>query len=478
MLVKFLPTYTGGGLGSINYLLDERVEKGSARVLKGSEMLTRAIISEIPFKQKTCFGVLSFEEKQDQLTSSQKLQIINDFEKALLGNMQNRVNVLWVERSDKELNFIIPKIDLESGKSFNPYMAKYDQTKIDYLKRAINIEYSLTSPDDIKKQQSISASKKNEKLYNFIKALDDKLKDLAVRAEINSRDELINFLHNDGFEILRITKSSITLKDLNTNAKFRLKEGIYSSDFTLTQITPNPYQEDTTATKESLEQDKRKELEHYRDRVAKLIAKRDEHNRRKYKFFIQDELNSNQSIKQINNIGEEYDSKNDTTGASLTEKERGAIYKSINKQSHKKEGSRKTSNTITNDNTARSGQDLLIARAAEQEQRDREFANKLAREQQQNNELESAIARLERRISSQRAANERELSILKDRAKRAYSICQSKLQRYELRLSELKLTTEKFTTVLKGFGEHFRATIEKLKKDISRKVKDNWDMQM
>ena len=60
MLVKFLRTYTGGGLGSINYLLNERKAAGTARVIKGDENLTRAIIKGITYKQKTCFGVLSF----------------------------------------------------------------------------------------------------------------------------------------------------------------------------------------------------------------------------------------------------------------------------------------------------------------------------------------------------------------------------------------------------------------------------------
>ena len=52
MLVKFLRTYTGGGLGSINYLLNERKAAGTARVIKGDENLTRAIIKGITYKQR------------------------------------------------------------------------------------------------------------------------------------------------------------------------------------------------------------------------------------------------------------------------------------------------------------------------------------------------------------------------------------------------------------------------------------------
>ena len=62
MIVKFLPSKSGGGIGSVNYVLNERVQQGTAKILKGDEAQTRAIISQISKKQKVCFGVLSFQE--------------------------------------------------------------------------------------------------------------------------------------------------------------------------------------------------------------------------------------------------------------------------------------------------------------------------------------------------------------------------------------------------------------------------------
>ncbi|WP_181021515.1 relaxase/mobilization nuclease domain-containing protein [Campylobacter hyointestinalis] len=172
MIVKFLPTKNGGGLGSVNYLLNERKEQGTARILKGNEAQTRAIISQMPYKQKTCFGVLSFSEQANSISDEIKQEIIKDFERTLLGNhMKNRVNILWVEHSDKngrlELNFLIPKIDLVTGKSFNPYFAKIDQFNIDLWKRTINAEYGFTDPNDPSREQSVRANKKPRTLqYN------------------------------------------------------------------------------------------------------------------------------------------------------------------------------------------------------------------------------------------------------------------------------------------------------------------------
>ena len=291
MLVKFLPTYTGGGLGSINYLLNERKAAGTARVVKGDENLTRAIIKGIDFKQKTCFGVLSFEEKHDFLTEEQKLKIIKDFERALLGDyMLERVNVLWVEHSDKngrlELNFLIPKIDLVTGKSFNPYFDKYDQSRIDIFKRIINDEYDLSSPDDPVREQTISASKKNIGHYQNLEELDKKLHELVREGYIKNRDHIIELLMQSGIEVTRSTKKSITVMLPNQKTKNRLKGGIYDANFTGAQGLGELGQSSSRRIKEFHNRDTQAERERNRRKLEELIEKRDRFNKRKFRASL------------------------------------------------------------------------------------------------------------------------------------------------------------------------------------------------
>ena len=285
MLVKFLPTYTGGGLGSINYLLNERRKAaGTAKVVKGDENLTRAIIKGIDFKQKTCFGVLSFEEKHDFLNEEQKLQIIKDFERALLGDyMLERTNRLWVEHSDKdgrlELNFLIPKIDLVTGKSFNPYFNKYDQSRIDLIKRIINDEYNLSSPDDPAKEQTISASKKNIGHYKNLEELDKKLHELVREGYIKNRDHMIELLMQSGIEVTRSTKKSITVVLPNQKTKNRLKGGIYDANFTGAQGLGELSQSSSRRIREFHNRDPQEELKGNRQKLEELIRKRNKFNR-------------------------------------------------------------------------------------------------------------------------------------------------------------------------------------------------------
>ena len=60
MLVKFFKTKNGGSIAGINYLLNHRVKDNTAFVLKGSEVVTRQIISNMTKKTKTLYRLLKF----------------------------------------------------------------------------------------------------------------------------------------------------------------------------------------------------------------------------------------------------------------------------------------------------------------------------------------------------------------------------------------------------------------------------------
>ena len=288
MIVKFLPTRDGGGLGSVNYLLNERQEQGTARVLKGNEAQTRAIISQIRYKQKTTFGVLSFAEKASDISNETKQEIIKDFERHLLGDyMKDRVNILWVEHSDKdgrlELNFLIPKIDLVSGKSFNPYYDKRDRTNINLWKRTINDEYNFISPDDPKNQYNQNRHKATIEQHNTIIELDNQLKDLVSQGLIINRTHLIELLSSSGYEVTRQPKSGISIKIPNQKKPFRLKGGIYSAEFTDLKGLSELGESQSRRIQQYANRDTQAECIANRARLEKFISTRDKRNQKRYK---------------------------------------------------------------------------------------------------------------------------------------------------------------------------------------------------
>ncbi len=238
MLVKFWGTNQGGGDGdgSVNYLLNERVKQGTAKVLKGDANLTKSLLLSLTQKHKACVGCLSFEEPN--INESLKYELMESFENALLTQeMQGRYNILWVEHTDKgrlELNFVIPKIDLEKQKAFNPYYHKVDLKRIDTWKDCINLKHNFTNPKDLEKQHNIqqhqTKNPQNKELLKTYEKLDKLIQDNLGKL-FNSRADIINFLKDNQCEVTRQGKDYISVKLPNEPKAKRLKGFYYHETF-------------------------------------------------------------------------------------------------------------------------------------------------------------------------------------------------------------------------------------------------------
>ncbi|UOS48733.1 relaxase/mobilization nuclease domain-containing protein [Helicobacter pylori] len=238
MLVKFWGINQGGGDGdgSVNYLLNERVEQGTAKVLKGDTNLTKSLLLSLTQKHKACVGCLSFEEPN--INESLKYELMESFENALLTeSMQNRYNILWVEHTDKgrlELNFVIPRIDLITQKAFTPYYHSADITRIDLWKDCINLKHNFTNPKDLEKQHNIqqhqTKNPKNKELLATYEKLDKLIQDNLGKL-FNSREDIINFLKANQCEVTRQGKDYISVKLPNEPKAKRLKGFYYHETF-------------------------------------------------------------------------------------------------------------------------------------------------------------------------------------------------------------------------------------------------------
>ncbi len=239
MLVKFWGINQGGGDGdgSVNYLLNERVKQGTARVLKGDANLTKSLLLSLTQKHKACVGCLSFEEPD--IDENLKHELIESFETALLTEkMQGRYNILWVEHTDKgrlELNFVIPKIDLGRQKAFNPYYHKVDLKRIDTWQNVVNLKYTFTNPKDLEKQQISNyhntKTPQGKAIFKNYKELDNYLYNAVIQGLLNSRAEIIELLQASNYEITRQGKDYISVKLPNQQKAKRLKGIIYDERF-------------------------------------------------------------------------------------------------------------------------------------------------------------------------------------------------------------------------------------------------------
>lgn len=235
MLVKFFENEKGGGVGSVYYLLNDRVQEGTARLLRGDKWLTLSLINAIEFKHKVTFGSLNFTEKN--LPDKIKTEIMDRFEKMLLAGLERdkNYNILWVEHTDKEnleLNFVIPKIELQSLKSLQPYYHKADLSRVDTFKEIINLEYDLSDPNDPARGSRISGSRKKKELFKSIQELDEIVQGQVLNGRLNSRDEIIAYLRENGVGVPKVSQEYISVKLPEAKSNKRLKGAVYNERFT------------------------------------------------------------------------------------------------------------------------------------------------------------------------------------------------------------------------------------------------------
>ena len=233
-------TFTGGrttkgAISTVEYLLDDRVQKGSSKVIKGDSELTISIIKEAAKKQKWSWssGVLSFEET---LTDPQKLSVISDFEKTFFcGINPNDFNICWVNHEDKgrtELHYISPRIELSTGKAFNPYFVKRDFKKKDLFQDFINMKHGFSSHHDAAQMTHTSNKKWSKDKTPLRSEIDEALVQLIKDGIVQNRDDVITTLREFGFEIGgRTNKDFISIIDEHGKTH-RLKGAIYGENFT------------------------------------------------------------------------------------------------------------------------------------------------------------------------------------------------------------------------------------------------------
>ncbi len=276
-----------GAKATLKYLLNKRVSLGTARVLHGNEELTMSIIKEASKKFKWAWssGVMSFEEN----LSDEVLREIAEKHREITfcGLAPDQCNSLYIVHSDKgrsEIHYIAPRMELSSGKSLNLYYVKRDFKKKDLYQDLINLEYGLSSPKASNKRELITQNKKKwaTKKTTMRKEIDEAVLNLINAGDVQSRDDIIDFLRENDFEINRTGKESIFVlhdsirrKDKDkTLDPIKLRGKIYGENFTDWGSLETSIREEDTPEKRGIEE-VRREL----DAIVRTQA---EYNRKRY----------------------------------------------------------------------------------------------------------------------------------------------------------------------------------------------------
>ena len=287
MIVKFFQRSKEEGSKPINYFLGNEKNREFARVLSGDPIVTEHLINATKYEHKYKSGVLSFSERADEITETDKFRIMREFEQTLFPGLEpDQYDVLWIEHADKdidqdnpvgrlELNFLIPCQELRTGKRLQPYYAGADKARVNAWKNIINREIKTISGEPL---TDPNAPSRKRKVHNYIGAvnrpspyeirpkrakskddLDTSSRD-ALRESINQhmlaelsarssrlgdRKAVAHELKTGlGLTIERIAPTSITIshracKDINGKPqRVRLEGGIYRKDFDSKDFKP------------------------------------------------------------------------------------------------------------------------------------------------------------------------------------------------------------------------------------------------
>lgn len=262
MIVSFFSRGIGAGKGPVHYCIDAIVPafdpitrkriKGEFKernpapvIIRGNPKLTILLIDSIDNKWKYTSGVIAFAES-DAPSIEMQSQVIDDFEKTNFAGLEpDAYNALWIRHEHEgnvELHFVIPRIELITGKALNIAPPGYSQM-MDSWRDKWNYQEGWASPDEpdrkkLFKRDSINFKMDSDALRQGLPLPDDPKRligeFLVQRIEagsLNNREDVLSALKDAGLEINRIGKNYISVRPEPGAKPIRLKGLLYESNF-------------------------------------------------------------------------------------------------------------------------------------------------------------------------------------------------------------------------------------------------------
>ncbi|HCN5599640.1 TPA: relaxase/mobilization nuclease domain-containing protein, partial [Escherichia coli] len=138
---------------------------------------------------------------------------------------------LWVEHQDKgrlELNFVIPNMELASGKRLQPYYDRADRPRINAWQTLVNHHYGLHDPNAPENRRTLVTPNNLPKAkQEAAEAITRGLEALYHAGALKTRQDVTEALTAAGFEVVRTTRSSISIADPEGGRNLRLKGALY-----------------------------------------------------------------------------------------------------------------------------------------------------------------------------------------------------------------------------------------------------------
>lgn len=250
MLIKVFPHGTGEGNKPTRYLVREDYPGRDTRppqVLRGDPAMASALINSIDRRWKFTAGVLAWHP-DDKVSAEQEEEVMDAFERVAFAGLEpDQSYILWVRHTHAdhhELHFVIPRLELSSGKDFNAFPPGW-QKDFGIFRDMFNWRENWTRPDDPARAREVMP--KNTDLFKARLArwgkeifesdrdrakeeIHARLKALAETGQIGNRQDLIEALKAMELIINRAGKDYISVKT-PTGLKLRFKGAMFAENW-------------------------------------------------------------------------------------------------------------------------------------------------------------------------------------------------------------------------------------------------------
>ena len=242
-------SFGGGGGGTAEYLTGEKDSEGrereSVEVLIGDPSEVQAVADSLEFAHQSTTGVIAWAP-EDNPTDGQIREVLQEFEQTAWAGLEpDRYAWSAVQHRDAKggvhVHVFAARVDLETGKSLNIAPPGWEKT-FGTLRDWQNCKHGWSRPDDPARarvlQQDFRAYREASERRTGRGRPEDPRKTLTayVVARIESgsvtdRGSLVAALKEAGLEVPRQGKNYITVRDPESQGRWRLKGSIYGKDW-------------------------------------------------------------------------------------------------------------------------------------------------------------------------------------------------------------------------------------------------------
>jgi len=261
-----------------NYLLNSRLDDHTAQCIYGDKDIWLSKMAGFKANHPYLSFVYAFSDSDsEKLTPEIEQDVIQQFLDVYCPSIEHKyLNVLAVKHIDKgnhEIHILLSNKRFDSNKMvrFSPSHKGEYLKKLQLLQKKINNQYSFENPNNIKQTNTIIDTFKmlktsKERLSCLTALIEEKVAD----NQIGSKEEIIKYLNQLGFEIQRIGKNYISIKNTEMRQSIRLKGLFYGKD-SINEMIRYRHNLKTSKADSGFSLDDEKELARIVDKHAKKL---------------------------------------------------------------------------------------------------------------------------------------------------------------------------------------------------------------